>query len=622
MSELINNSKFRKEKLRNLIQSLHEGRDFDEVKTEFEKEFGSISTQELSELEKELINEGIEVEEIQRLCDVHAEVMGKSIQELHKNNNAEIAGHPVNVLINENKAIEKVVNEEVILNLESYLENEDNNSMLNLRIGLDRLSEVDIHYMRKENLFFPYLEKHGVTAPPKVMWGVDDEIREEIKEAIKITSKPIEDKNKLEAVVRKATNNILSMIDKENNILVPLLNDTLTFNEWIKIDEATPEIGYCLVVPEKLWNAETSEEVKEEVSQPSAGDIAFDAGSLSSEEVNALLNTLPLDMTFVDKNDRVKYFSQGKERIFARPKTVIGREVSLCHPPASVGIVEEIVNSFKTGEKDHEDFWIKLGDKFVYIRYFAVRNKEGKYLGVLETSQDIKPITELEGEKRLVSKWYMVSCVHKVPIFAHLTEEEMAEIMKIAGHKTYRKGEMIYLAGDMDSNLYVVNSGKLKVSRISDTGKEQVIRFVSTGDFIGELSLFNNKPRTDFAQAIEDSSICYLEGKKVQGKMQQHPQIAFKILEEIANRLEKSENLLEGINLYPVDKRIAQTFMRMAKNDVVLLSSSKGDFALQLGMSPETLSRKLTQFEEDGLIKQIGHRKIIILDPEGLAHLE
>jgi len=132
--------------------------------------------------------------------------------------------------------------------------------------------------------------------------------------------------------------------------------------------------------------------------------IQFGAGSLSQTEVNALLNTLPLDMTFVDKEGNVKYFSQGKERIFDRPSTIIGRHVSMCHPPSSVHVVEEIIECFESGRKDNEDFWIRMKDMFVYIRYFAVRDPSGDFLGTLEITQNIKPITELQGEKRLVSK--------------------------------------------------------------------------------------------------------------------------------------------------------------------------------------------------------------------------
>ncbi|HHU56217.1 MAG TPA: DUF438 domain-containing protein [Acholeplasmataceae bacterium] len=404
MSELINNSEYRKNKLKELIKSLHEGRDFEEVKEQFQKEFGTVSTEEISELEKALVKEGLPIEEIQRLCDVHAAVFEGSVEDIHKRQNEGIVGHPINVMIEENKAIEKVVNEEILPYLESYMEKEDKTSMLMLRVGLDRLWEVDIHYSRKENLMFPYLEKHGVTAPPRVMWGVDDEIRADIKELIKITSQPQVDKDELYTKVINTTKKVLDMISKENNILIPLLNDTLTFYEWIKIDEATPEIGYCLVTPKKPWKVEeTEEEVEqEEIVATHQNEVEFDAGRMTPEEINALLNTVPLDMTFVDKHNNVRYFTQGKERIFARPKTILGRNVSMCHPPASVHVVDQIINSFKSGEKDHEDFWIQLGDKFVLIRYFAVRNNLGEYLGTLEVTQDIKPLRELQGEKRLI----------------------------------------------------------------------------------------------------------------------------------------------------------------------------------------------------------------------------
>ena len=141
---------------------------------------------------------------------------------------------------------------------------------------------------------------------------------------------------------------------------------------------------------------------KKYVTAGSDSKVSFDAGSLTAQELNAILNTVPFDMTFVGDDNRVKYFTQGKERIFERPITIIGREVKNCHPPKSVHIVESIVEDLRSGRKDHEDFWLNIGERFVHIRYFAVRSKEGQYLGTLEVSQDIKPIRELEGEKRLV----------------------------------------------------------------------------------------------------------------------------------------------------------------------------------------------------------------------------
>lgn len=151
--------------------------------------------------------------------------------------------------------------------------------------------------------------------------------------------------------------------------------------------------------PERV---DVEEEEQKKGEKEADGYIRFETGILNIEELSHMLDTLPIDITFVDKNDTVKYFSQSKDRIFARPKTVIGRSVQNCHPPASVHVVEDIVNDFKSGKKDSEEFWINMGSKYVYIRYFAVRDNEGKYLGTVEVTQDIKPIQQITGEKRLV----------------------------------------------------------------------------------------------------------------------------------------------------------------------------------------------------------------------------
>lgn len=270
--------------------------------------------------------------------------------------------------------------------------------------------DIDKHYSRKENLIFPYLEKYNITAPPKVMWGVDDEIRAMIKD-IKLSLMDYKgNKDEIVEKTNKAIHEIKEMIFKEENILFPMALDTLTEDEWISIYDDTDEIGFCLIEPETEWRKrraeakkEVEKEIEKEATKTSEDYIKFETGYFTVEELESMLNTLPVDITFVDKNDTVKYFSQGKERIFARTKAVIGRSVQNCHPPASVHVVEKIVEDFKSGKKDHEDFWIKRGDKYVLIRYFAVRNKDGEYLGTLEFTQDIAPIQAIEGEKRLLS---------------------------------------------------------------------------------------------------------------------------------------------------------------------------------------------------------------------------
>ena len=240
------------------------------------------------------------------------------------------------------------------------------------------------------------------------MWCVDDEIREGIKEVNKILLSNDENKGMLLEKAEETLNKVVEMIFKEEKILFPMALETLTEDEWVEISRASNEIGYCLITPGGEWKparADVAEKIQKEGIQPSEnkGYVEFDAGCLTPEEINAMLNTLPIDITFVDKDGAVKYFTQGKERIFARPKTIIGRQVQNCHPPASVHIVEKIVEDLKSGKKDHEDFWIKMGEKYVYIRYFAVRNEKGEYLGVMEVTQDIGPIQKISGEKRLLS---------------------------------------------------------------------------------------------------------------------------------------------------------------------------------------------------------------------------
>lgn len=402
MSEYIDNAAKRQELLKKIIRGLHEGKSLEEAKAEFKAHFEDVSTQEITQMENALIKEGMAIEEVQRLCDVHAAVFDGSISDIHRTlDRTAIPGHPVQVFREENERIERLIREEI----EPFVERKDANELLKLRIGFDRLAEIHRHYARKEYLFFPDLEKKGITAPPKVMWAKDDEIRGMVKKVQEILADPKAPYGAAEEAIPPALAAVRDMIKKENDILLPLLVETLSFFDWILIDGASPEIGWFLEKPAQSWKKEVPEPGNAPQAAPVvAGAIPFDAGSLTAEEANAVFNALPFDLTFVDADDRVKYFTQGADRVFERPKTIVGRAVSMCHPPQSVHVVMGIIDSFRKGEKDHEDFWIRMKERFVHIRYYAVRNKEGKYLGTLEVTQDIKPIVELEGEKRLVSK--------------------------------------------------------------------------------------------------------------------------------------------------------------------------------------------------------------------------
>lgn len=405
MSEILNNREYRKEVLKSIIKDLHDGKPLAAVKARFDEAIKDLVPGELSLVEQSLINEGLPIEEVQRLCDVHSAVFRDALE-----NTADMTatpGHPVHTFMEENRALEKLVHDEIkplLTNLRQASGAGEQELSLKLAELLNLLWDVDKHYSRKENLLFPYLEKYGITAPPKVMWGVDDEIRAQLKKARTLAGKfdPAA-KGDLISETEDVLERITEMIFKEEKILFPMAVETLAEDEWYQILEDSSEIGYCLVEPQKGWQP-VREKVttgKELADDHSKGYIKFDTGVMTPQEIELVFSHMPVDVTFVDKDDKVKFFSNSKERIFARTRTIIGRKVENCHPPASVHVVEEIVNDFKSGKKNHEDFYIHFAGKYVYIRYFAVRDEQGKYMGTLEVTQDIQPIQAIIGEKRI-----------------------------------------------------------------------------------------------------------------------------------------------------------------------------------------------------------------------------
>lgn len=399
MSKFINNREYRQSVLKELISELHRGASVEDVKAKFEETFGSVSTAEIAEVEQALIGEGMPVAEVQRLCDVHAAVFKGSIEDIHREGTGfDAPGHPLHTLLKENEAIGELIRELLPEHLYAYAADGSEDVREALKEDLALLGQIDLHYLKKENLLFPYLEKYGVTAPPKVMWGVDDEIRSLIKSAAAALSEADREETKRRA--EEAVEKIGEMIFKEENILFPMLRETLTPDEWKRIADEYEGIGYCLIHDVPAWHPTPVAAVPVKEAREEDG-VVFPTGVLKKEELVRLLDTLLFDITFVDKDGTVKYFSQAADRIFPRTKAVIGRKVSNCHPPASVQIVEKLVAQFQSGEKDHEDFWIPMGEKYVLIRYFAVRDEQGKFLGTLEVTQDIAPIQKITGEKRL-----------------------------------------------------------------------------------------------------------------------------------------------------------------------------------------------------------------------------
>lgn len=406
MSELINNSARRKDLLRHMLLELHEGRAPEAVKQRLAELLAGIPYGEVVEVEQQLIAEGLPEAEILRLCDVHTQVLDGHIDQA----GAKTAppGHPVDTFLLENAALLETTR--LLRTLLARIPGTDigvlDALLLEVRARFNQLMDVDKHYRRKENLLFPYLEKYGITGPPKVMWGKHDETRALLRAAIEGLEiardmSPADALGFADLVLLPAVRAVEDMTMKEEMILFPMSLDHLTDLEWYEILRQTPEIGFCLVDPRERWVPAGIEAPAE--SGLEGGAVRLPSGSLLPEEIQALLNALPVDLTFVDRDDRVAYFSQGKHRIFDRNRAILGRDVRLCHPPSSVHIVDRIVGDFRSGRESSAPFWITLGGRFIHIEYFALRNERGEYLGTLEVSQDLTEKRALEGEQRLLS---------------------------------------------------------------------------------------------------------------------------------------------------------------------------------------------------------------------------
>ena len=393
--------------LKSIIKDLHNGQDMEVLKQRFRELVSGVEATEVAKMEQELMNEGLPAEEIKRLCDVHVEIFKEALEEQDRPESP--PGHPIHTFMKENRASEKIMSETSMLlgrikqPPEQKAFEEHSQALASL---IERLSEIDTHYTRKENQLFPMLEGHHFTGPSQVMWSLHDDIRAQLKQAREAFAG--RDTAQTVSSLKAAIQTIRDMIYKEEHILYPASLDMLTQKEWIRVKAGEADIGFAWVVPDKGWPEEIIEETPEVTAEPAevlkdvAGALGLDTGRMTLEQINLMLTHLPVDLTFVDEYDRVAYYSEGPERIFPRSPAVIGREVRNCHPPKSVHLVNRILDAFKSGSRDTAEFWIELGGRFIYIRYFAVRDARGYYRGTLEVSQDLTTIRKLEGQQRLL----------------------------------------------------------------------------------------------------------------------------------------------------------------------------------------------------------------------------
>jgi len=400
MSELIDNRAHRIRTLKDIIKQLHGGADPDSVRGTLREMVNETSSTEIAEMEQQLMAEGMPVEEVQSMCDLHSQVLREVLVEPVQI--SPLPGHPIDTFQQENKALLNVVGEMRVLAGDLSAPPD----LVAWREVYGRLMDVEKHYQRKENLLFSCLERHGVTGPSKVMWGKDDEVRDLLKavgEALSVDDMTADEASLLvETVIEPTLAASEEMITKEEKILLPMSRERLTEDEWAEIWQESPRFGFCLVEPGSVYKppAAKAPDAVADISPDQA--VIFPTGALNFEQLRGMLAALPVDVTFVDADDRVRYFSEGPDRVFDRSKAILGRKVHHCHPPKSVHIVKEIVSSFRAGTQDVAEFWIQLHGKFIHIRYFAVRNPTGEYLGTLEVTQDLTRLRTLEGDRRLL----------------------------------------------------------------------------------------------------------------------------------------------------------------------------------------------------------------------------
>ena len=401
MGEGINNKSISQDKLREIVKNLNEGTDVKKVKKQFDKLLRNISPEEIANVEQSLIDEGVPVEHVQKLCDIHVQVFDDALKKQGKSKI--LPGHPIHSYKEENRELKKRIR--VFLKASRGRAQSFPEAMSDLQL-------IQLHYVRKENQLFPYLENVGFTGPSKVMWGKHDEIREHFRLLEHMYQKGDESGvKKKSSELAKALKNMVFM---EEKILFPTALRKLPESAWAKIRRGESSIGYAWIKPANLWDSNVAD-FSETASLDGSGDAAqstvtgsesrieLDTGSLTPGQINLMLKNLPFDMTYVDEHGKVAYYSEGKERIFPRSPGIIGRDVANCHPPKSVHIVEKIIESLKNKEKENAEFWIQMNGLFIHIRYFPIFDDDGIYRGIIEVSQELTGIRALEGEKRLLN---------------------------------------------------------------------------------------------------------------------------------------------------------------------------------------------------------------------------
>lgn len=395
------------EQLKAYLKRLGDGEMLEDVRADFVRDFGEVEASEIMQAEQELLQEGTPLSEVQRLCDVHSalfhgmtteerianaekevesSILRENVQKEMKNRehfpeknytnkNAkateleEITGHPLYTLKKENDALLEL--------LAKFKENKDESLIPKIR-------ELSTHYAKKGDLLYPLLKvKYGISGPSDVMWTVDDEIRDELSLLAEEKEHGEEWNIRLDAVLTRAE----EMIYKEQNILFPICAVNFTEEEWYGIYRDSKDYGACFGIENETW--EEAENARTTVTTGSEGEIVMVGGHLTIEQLTALLNTIPMEITFVDADNINRFFNEGP-KVFKRPSMAIDRDVFSCHPPKIEPMVRQIIDDFRNGRRDFVEVWMEKGGRTMLVKYMAVRDKTDRYIGTVELVQDME----------------------------------------------------------------------------------------------------------------------------------------------------------------------------------------------------------------------------------------
>ena len=386
----------RNTKLKKMIMRLNQGEDLETVRADFVREFESVSVHDIVKAEQGLIDDGIPMQEVQRLCDLHSALFhGKTEAEIWAEEEKQAAesmdgkvpdGHPVDVLRRENAALEKILDHAFLA-----LESEDVDMILD---DLKTLRKINVLYSKKESILMPMLLHHGVTGPNDVMWGVDDEIKAEVARLSQsLTEKNFSDEKE---AARTVLNRMKEMIYKEENIFFPLCFEHLTDEEWLDAYRDFPEMGFVFINDAPKWRYGEEALVKRQSTVPDAmedGILYFPGGKLTMSQLNGLFKVLPIDITFIDEEDINRFFTN-EGKVFSRPLSALDRSTYECHPERVKPMVKKLLDDFKSGVQNYMEVWTPNEDHPVRVIYAAVRDEKGKYLGAAELVEDFTAVKE------------------------------------------------------------------------------------------------------------------------------------------------------------------------------------------------------------------------------------